>query len=226
MKNYIQNTYPVKQQGAALAVGLILLLIITLMGYTGMKGTILQEKMAAGLHNRTLANGGANSALRAGEDFLYGMIANTNGVVVEGTPNGTFQGVFSYYAVAGDPTSGINPRVSDFMQSNFDSTDGTVVGFDFTAVTQTGAALSAQPQYLIYNFNAPMSAGGSGGGSGAGGTQEFGAGGSSSSGGGAGSGGDQQATYVVVGKSPSGDGNSIAMVDSLYTVVGSSNPSQ
>ena len=42
--------YKIKnQKGAVLAVGLILLLIITLMGYVGMKGTILQEKMAAAI---------------------------------------------------------------------------------------------------------------------------------------------------------------------------------
>ena len=61
------------QQGAALAIGLILLLIITLSGYVSMKGTILQEKMAIGLHNRALSNNGANSALRGGESFLYNL---------------------------------------------------------------------------------------------------------------------------------------------------------
>ncbi len=212
MKSNVQKTPLVKQQGAALAVGLILLLIITLMGYTGMKGTILQEKMAAGLHNRTLASGGANSALRAGEDFLYNMISNTNGVAIQGTPNGSFQNIYSYYQDPEDPTSGINPRVSGFLEANFNSIDGTTLSeFDFTAVTEEGASLSTQPQYLIYHINSPTGS--------STGTTEFGGGS------GAGS-GEEQSSYVVVGKSLSGDGNSIALVNSLYTVVASSNPSQ
>jgi len=76
-----------KQTGAALVVGLILLLIITLMGYSTMKGTMLQEKMAAGIHNRILAYGGANSALRDGEGFLYNLIDSTNGCLLYTSPS-------------------------------------------------------------------------------------------------------------------------------------------
>jgi Tfp pilus assembly protein PilX len=209
------------EQGAALAVGLILLLIITLMGYTGMKGTMLQEKMAAGLHNRSLAYGGANSALREGERFLFQLVENSNGVVVEGTPNGELFKIYSYYLVPGDPTSGINPVISSFIQRDFTSTAGTDHSHNFLAVTEKGAALKELPEYIIYNVKTPASPGG-GSASGAV-TQEFGSG-SSNSGGGSLS--DQQVSYFVTGKSTSGDGNTMAMVQSLYTVVGSSNPSQ
>ncbi len=216
----MKNTYK-KQEGAALAIGMILLVIITLMGYTGMKGTILQEKMAAGLHNRSLAYGGANSALRAGETFLYNLVANSNGVVVEGTPNGALFDVYSYYAVPGNPASGINPVVASFTQRDWTSSAGTLHSEDFVNVPAHGAALKRRPEYLIYNVKSPKSPGGAGGN---GATVEFGnSGGGTSAGGGS---VEVQTSYVVTGKSTSGDGNSMAVVQSLYTVVGSSNPSQ
>ncbi len=202
-----------KQQGAALAVGLILLLIITLMGYTGMKGTMLQEKMAAGLHNRSLAHGGANSALRAGESFLYGLIENSNGVVPEGTPGGALFGIYSFHAVPGDPTSGINPLIENFSKSDFTSSNGTDHGFNFVGVTEQGAALKNIPEYMIAKINCPGPVNV--------GTVEFG-----SAGGGASDGIEEQSCFVVTGKSSSGDGNSMSLVQSMYTVIASSNPSQ
>lgn len=211
-----------KQEGAALAIGLILLVVITLMGYTGMKGTMLQEKMAAGLHNRSLAQGGANSALRAGESFLYNLVANTNGVVVEGTPNGELFKIYSYYSEPGNPESGVNPIIEDFIERDWGSSAGTIHTEDFVNISALGASLARNPEYLIYNVKSPASPGG-GAASGSA-TQEFGSGSSASNGGGGAS--EQQTSYIVTGKSTSGDGNSMTIVQSLYTVVGSSNPSQ
>ena len=197
-----------KQQGAALAVGLILLVIITLMGYTGMKGTMLQEKMAAGIHNRSLANSGSNSALREGETFLYNLVRDTNGIGVEGTSDGSFRSLYSYLADEDDPTSGINPVVDDFLKQNWVNSSGTAHGYDFTAVPYNGSLIRS-PEYLIYEL--PWSSSGRG-------TQQFGGGGSS------GSSGTNQQSFVVVGKSQSGDGLSYSIVQSLYTVVTSSPP--
>ncbi len=197
------SSYPHKQQGAALAVGLILLLIITLMGYTSMKGTMLQEKMAAGLHNRSLAYSGANSALRQGESFLYNLVEVTNGVNVKGTPNGSLNDLFTLLADPDDPTSIQNPVLTEFFERNWVSTRGTEHLHDFLSIGGNGA-LAAQPQYLIHEVlfgessndttstDDPASGGGDG---------------------------NKQRSFVVTGKSQSGDGRSIAMVQSLYTVV-------
>lgn len=59
-----------RQQGAALLMGLILLLIMTLLGISAMRGTTLQERMAGALHEQNLALQSAESALRAGEQAL------------------------------------------------------------------------------------------------------------------------------------------------------------
>ncbi|WP_019590464.1 MULTISPECIES: PilX N-terminal domain-containing pilus assembly protein [unclassified Thioalkalivibrio] len=55
------------QQGAALVVGLILLVVITLLAVAGMQNTVLQERMAGNMHDRNLAFQAAEAALRQGE---------------------------------------------------------------------------------------------------------------------------------------------------------------
>jgi len=195
-----------QQQGAALAVGLILLLIITLMGYTGMKGTMLQEKMAAGLHNRSLAMAGANSAVRAGESFLYNLIDSTNSVQAMGTPAGSFYDIYSQLSSQTDLTAPVNPIVKLFKQRNWTSNAGTVHANDFMTSSYNGA-LSQQPQYIIEELPYKYSDGGS---------QE--------DGGGPSGGGDvdEQKVFLVTGKSPSGDGRTIALIQSMFTAVVSS----
>jgi Tfp pilus assembly protein PilX len=193
------------QQGAALAVGLILLLVITLMGYVSMKGTMLQEKMAAGLHNRSLALAGANSAVRDGESFLFNLIDSTNSVNVGGTPNGDFFGIYSQLSDPSDHTSAVNPNVELFKQRNWTSTAGTIHGNDFTTSTYNGA-LSQQPQYIIeelpYEFGNDKS------------KNIIRIGGPNNS--------NEQKVFLVTGKSPSGDGRTIATVQSMFTAVISS----
>ena len=60
----------VRQQGAALIVSLLLLLIMTVLGVTSMRTTTLQERMAGNLRDNNLAFQSAEAALRQGEDFL------------------------------------------------------------------------------------------------------------------------------------------------------------
>ncbi|MFO1349040.1 MAG: PilX N-terminal domain-containing pilus assembly protein [Pseudomonadales bacterium] len=58
------------QRGAALIVGLIMLLLLTLIGVAGMRDTLLQQKMVANSKDREAALQSAESALRAAEDAL------------------------------------------------------------------------------------------------------------------------------------------------------------
>jgi type IV pilus assembly protein PilX len=53
------------QQGIALAVALILLLVITLVGFAAVRGTLMQQKMAANLYDRQIAFQNAEAAMRA-----------------------------------------------------------------------------------------------------------------------------------------------------------------
>ncbi|KAB7623153.1 PilX N-terminal domain-containing pilus assembly protein [Alkalilimnicola sp. S0819] len=60
------------QRGAALAISLILLLVMTLLGVSAMRGTTLEEKMAGNTRNRSIAFQAAEAALREAETTLTG----------------------------------------------------------------------------------------------------------------------------------------------------------
>jgi Tfp pilus assembly protein PilX len=62
---------PHKQQGAVLAVSLIILLVLTVLGITAMRGVSLQEKMSANAMNRS-------SAFSASESAAIGAAADPN----------------------------------------------------------------------------------------------------------------------------------------------------
>lgn len=56
-----------KQSGAVLIIGLIFLLVLTLVGVTAMRGTVLQERMAGNYNESALAFQRSEEVLRAGE---------------------------------------------------------------------------------------------------------------------------------------------------------------
>jgi len=58
------------QRGVALIVALVLLVVATLIGLAGIRGTTLQERMSANMYDRSLAFQRAESALRAAEDAI------------------------------------------------------------------------------------------------------------------------------------------------------------
>lgn len=59
-----------KQSGAVLAISLIMLLLLTLIGISGMQTTVLEEKMASNSRDQNIAFQAAEAALRAGELFI------------------------------------------------------------------------------------------------------------------------------------------------------------
>lgn len=63
------------QQGVALIIALVLLVVITLMGLAGMQNTTLQERMSGNMYDRSLAMQAAEAALRAAEAAIS---ANAN----------------------------------------------------------------------------------------------------------------------------------------------------
>lgn len=58
------------ETGAVLVVSLVFLLVLTLIGLTGMQVTSLEEKMSGNMRDRNLAFQAAESALRTGEMYL------------------------------------------------------------------------------------------------------------------------------------------------------------
>lgn len=61
---------PTKQQGIALIMAIIMLVIATLAGIAGIRNTSLQEKLAGNLYDRAIALQAAEIALNAAEDLI------------------------------------------------------------------------------------------------------------------------------------------------------------
>lgn len=70
-----QVRFHTHQSGAALVIGLILLLVMTLLGVTAMRGTTLQERMSGALSDQNTAFQAAETALRQGESVLSSITA-------------------------------------------------------------------------------------------------------------------------------------------------------
>jgi type IV pilus assembly protein PilX len=70
------------QRGIALVVALILLVVATLIGLAGARGTLLQERMSANMYDRSLAFQRAEASLRAAEAAITSnwKIADLGGV--------------------------------------------------------------------------------------------------------------------------------------------------
>jgi len=68
--NYKYGPHNDKQHGAALIISLIILLVMTVIGVTAMQVTVMQEKMAGNLRNKSVAFQAAESALRNAENSL------------------------------------------------------------------------------------------------------------------------------------------------------------
>jgi type IV pilus assembly protein PilX len=65
------GTRPVRhQRGAILIVSLIFLMVMTLLILASVRGTVMQERMASGLYDRSLAFQAAEAALREGERYV------------------------------------------------------------------------------------------------------------------------------------------------------------
>src|SRR5688572_15603552 len=73
--------YKKAERGVALVVALVLLVVATLIGLAGIRGTNLQERMSANMYDRSLAFQRAESALRDAERAITAnwRIADLNG---------------------------------------------------------------------------------------------------------------------------------------------------
>lgn len=70
------------QTGAALAMGMMLLLVVSVIGITSMKSALLEDKMASGLKNRELSDAAALTLLVAAEHWLFSYFKQSNGTAL------------------------------------------------------------------------------------------------------------------------------------------------
>ena len=67
MKNSIHQTH---QQGSVLIISLIIMLVLTIVGVSGMKTSLLEEKMAGNLRDSQLAFQAAEATLKQAEQYI------------------------------------------------------------------------------------------------------------------------------------------------------------
>ena len=141
------KTFKNKQTGAALAIGMMLLLIISAIGITSMKSAILQEKMAAGLKNRENADAAALVLLRAAEKWLFNYYKQSNDTILS-------PGIGAV----------IEPR-SD-MAYNFRSERNLSDGWTHPGglVLKNIFSLADEPRYIIEDFESIVDVAGGGSG--------------------------------------------------------------
>ncbi|MEJ2391880.1 MAG: PilX N-terminal domain-containing pilus assembly protein [Gammaproteobacteria bacterium] len=70
MRHYQASPTLSRQRGMVLIVALIILMVLTILGVSGMTTTSLQERMAANEHDRQIAFQTAEAALRTGENYI------------------------------------------------------------------------------------------------------------------------------------------------------------
>jgi type IV pilus assembly protein PilX len=146
-KNGFLRNNPVHQSGAVLVISLIMLLLLTLIGVTGMQTTSLEEKMAGNTRDRSVAFQAAESALRDAEnDITTSSPLPHRDVVASTWAANCANGLCSTLATG---TNGDKASIST-MTTMATATSATYGQF-------TGApalpSLSAQPRYIIQKFS-------------------------------------------------------------------------
>lgn len=131
----IMHTHRNKERGIALITGLIILVLLTLIGVTAARSTLLQERMAGNLRDQNVAFQSAEAALRWGEGYLNGaslssFVADTSTTVLSKTPTGLYQATMSptlerwQQGVWDDAGSVAYPRTPDNLGAAIDAPEG------------------------------------------------------------------------------------------------------
>ncbi len=116
MRDFRQRS---RQRGAALLVGLVLLLILTILGISSLNDTVVQNKMSGAMQDTNSALQAADSAVREAEAYIDGLttlagFVNSSGLYTEGNApspydSTTWTGTVSATA-SGTHGQGTNPR--------------------------------------------------------------------------------------------------------------------
>lgn len=162
----------VRQRGVALVVAMVLLIVITLVGLAAMRGTIMQQKMAANLYDRQIAFQNAEAALRAAAAMVPSnpaLIARNcqspsvtclaNPFADSGLPSGAIHSV-SVGAGTGQYTAGNNAvgQPQFVVESMGNWTDPTTsTGFNKTANSHNYGAQGKSTTALFYRITARSS---------------------------------------------------------------------
>jgi len=122
---------PKNQKGIALVISLIMLLLITMLALFSMQGTVLEEKMSGNSLDKSMAFHAAESALRAGEDYLEGLSI---------VPQSSFSDTGNSDGLWTEADAGTTPRWEEDIWSN---------NAKSKSVTTSLSNLASNPRYII-----------------------------------------------------------------------------
>ncbi|MGH8551524.1 MAG: pilus assembly PilX family protein [Methylococcales bacterium] len=121
------------QKGAALAVSLIMLLVLTLVGITGMQTTMMEEKMSGNGRDYNLAFQSAEIALRTAETYVESLITTTD---------------FNTKRINDGLLSEAQTDPDYFNSDTWYSTNGSTVGSVLTTYL-VSSLYGTQPRYIV-----------------------------------------------------------------------------
>jgi type IV pilus assembly protein PilX len=132
--NKTSNRYFRKQSGSVLFISLIVLLVLTLIGITGMRTSIMEEKMAGNMRDNELAFQAAEAALRDAEKYIKDNVISTT-------------------AFDADGSDGLYNRSDDRIWENITWTDTDSLKYTgFDSATTTGVNVTSAPRYVIQHL--------------------------------------------------------------------------
>jgi type IV pilus assembly protein PilX len=158
-----------RQRGVALVIALLLLVVITLVGFSAVRSTIVQQKLSSNMYDREVAFQNAEAAMRAAADLIAshpGWIARNcqaGGVICLSDPfndpnlpagsihsiqTGTSPGKYT----AGSAAAGQPQVVIESMGNWSDSSTGT--GFNQTANAHNYGAQGLTSTAVFYRITA------------------------------------------------------------------------
>lgn len=149
MSNYI---LPGKQQGAALAVSLIILTLMTVIGVTAVKSSVIENRIATNMHDKQMSFEAAEAALRDAEAWLIEQesspgtsrekgATSTVTVWVKGVPTNTYSGV--------EATEEMMKFSDDSIWETYGENYGDANGL---SIAERMPGLSAAPQFIVEQF--------------------------------------------------------------------------
>lgn len=201
------------QRGAVLVIALIFLILLTLLAISASGRSLLQQRMAGGLHNAQLAEVSADTALRGAEWKLW-----TSTSQLTGTPllcgSGVLAGSCYRYDPGNSDVYGTAGTVTKFRDSAAWVTKGAAIykgpngALDYTApgTGYESSRLAKNPVYIIEDMGVELPPGVSGG------LHESGVTGS----GGAGVGSTSRHVYRITARATGGDENTVRVIESTF----------
>lgn len=128
---------PSRQSGAALVVGLVVLVLLTLLGIAAMRTSALEERMAGNLRESNIAFQSAEGALREA------IASNLPAKPYDGTKKGFTQVINKFQDASSKP-------ISEFSYWT---------GYDWATQAEgavQGLGISQQPRYVVETMRAPV----------------------------------------------------------------------